>query len=80
MSSMTDITVAENLSGYITTREAAQLLGRTPRHAAYLCSEGFFPNAVKMGRDWLIPRDDVTSYQPGPQGFAAVKARKEKKI
>ena len=59
------------LEDHVTAREAAYILGYHPASVKNLCRWGKLPGAVKVGRDWLIPRAAVESYRPGPQGFAA---------
>lgn len=37
--------------------EYAALVGRSPVSVRQKCQRGAVPGAVKLGRDWLIPRD-----------------------
>lgn len=55
----------------VTTKEAADILGYSRMSVRNLCAWGKLPGAVKMGRDWVIPRATVEGYVKGPQGFAA---------
>jgi excisionase family DNA binding protein len=59
----------ENLQGnYLTTPEAAKLIGKTADLIAKLCQSGRLPGAEKIGNTWLIPRASVESYAPGRRG------------
>jgi hypothetical protein len=40
----------------MTTNEAAELWGITPRRVQVLCDKGKVNGAVRMGRTWIIPR------------------------
>jgi excisionase family DNA binding protein len=56
---------------WITTQEAAEILGVTRQHIAYLIREGII-KGQKIGRDWLTTRSAVQDYlknrpKPGPQ-------------
>jgi len=44
---------------YWTTGDVAAEADVNASRIRQLCLEGRFPNAVKRGRDWLIPDDDV---------------------
>lgn len=59
------------LEDFLTSAEVADLTGYGYKHIGLLCRQGKFPNALKKGHTWLIPRSDVEAYEPGPQGFAA---------
>lgn len=61
----------DSLKGYVSTADAARMMGCTQNHVNLLCRDGAFPGARKIGRNWAIPREDVETYEPGPQGFAA---------
>ena len=60
------------LEGFMTVKEAANLIGRSTGHLRQLCITGQMPGAQKVGNTWVIPRSSVETYKPGPQGFAAV--------
>lgn len=47
---------------YISTKEAAELLGLSVRRIVGLCNQNSFENAVQDGRNWKIPRDSVIKY------------------
>ncbi len=49
-------------SGFISTKEAASMLGLSTRRIVGLCSKQMFPGAVKDGRDWKIPKETITAY------------------
>lgn len=56
---------------FLTTKEAAEIIGILPRSVKVLCQREKLPGARKVGRDWLIPRASAEGYEKGPQGFAA---------
>ena len=39
--------------------QAAELWGITDRRVQALCAAGKVPNAVRLGRGWLIPKDSL---------------------
>jgi len=45
----------------LTTAEAASVLSVTERRVQAMIRAGRLPNAVKAGRDWLIPESDIES-------------------
>ena len=51
----------------MTTREASLLIGCSPRHARALASQGKL-RAVRWGRDWEIPMEEVRRFLSVPQG------------
>ena len=60
---------------YLTTAEAAELIGKGANMIAKLCQAGRLPGAEKMGNSWIIPRESVLNYQPAKRG---VKPRSER--
>lgn len=42
---------------YITLKQASEKWNISPRMINYYCSEGRIPDAEKMGKVWLIPKD-----------------------
>lgn len=69
-----------NLSQYTTVEDTAKNCkqGYTADHIRRLCREGKIEGVQRIGRSWLIPKGALDRYHPAPQGFAAVKARKER--
>lgn len=65
------------LNEYMSTKEAAEILGYDTAYIRYLCIHDKLPGAEKFNNDWAIPEKAVREYKPGLQGFAAVKARKD---
>lgn len=61
----------DSLKGYVSTADAARMMGCTQNHVNLLCRDGAFPGARKIGRIWAIPREEIETYEPGLQGFAA---------
>ena len=41
----------------ITTKEAAEKWGITPRQVQLLCAQSRIPGAVRFGNAWVIPAD-----------------------
>lgn len=41
---------------YLTVKEASVLLKRPTRTVRHWCQTGYLEEAVRAGRDWLIPR------------------------
>jgi hypothetical protein len=54
--------------GFVTTAQAAKMLGRGINLIAKLCQSGRLPRAEKIGNAWLIPRESVLSYKPMKRG------------
>lgn len=52
---------------YVTTAEAAEMLGRGANLIAKLCQAGRLPGAEKIGNTWMIPRESVENYTPMKQ-------------
>ncbi|WP_276624463.1 helix-turn-helix domain-containing protein [Syntrophomonas wolfei] len=40
---------------FLTTRQAAELWGISPRRVAILCAQGRIPDVVKIGKTWFLP-------------------------
>jgi excisionase family DNA binding protein len=40
---------------YLSTEQAARLLGMTPRYVRMLCVAGKIAGAFKLGRNWAVP-------------------------
>jgi excisionase family DNA binding protein len=47
---------------FLTTEQVAQRLGLSQGRIEVLAREGRFPNARKLGRDWVIPARDVEEF------------------
>ena len=48
---------------YMTAPQAAEYLGLTRNRVGRLCIDGRFAGAVKIGRNWIIPREAVENFQ-----------------
>lgn len=59
-------------SEWITTGEAARLTGYHPAHIRLLIRRGTL-SATKVGRDWLLRRDEVTAYAEKMDDLGAAK-------
>lgn len=56
---------ASGIAGYETATAAAERLGVRESRVRQLCIAERIPGAVKVGRQWLIPKDSW----PEPTGF-----------
>ena len=59
---------------FVSTKEAAQILKVTPARIGFLCRQGRFKGAEKIGAVVIIPREAVLNHvrlQPGakPRGY-----------
>lgn len=63
------------LEGYMTVKEAAQYIDRSESLIRKLCSGGKLAGVKKIGTNWLIPKESLLQYTPGPKGFAVMWAR-----
>ena len=54
---------------WLTTKQAAELIGYNPNYLRYLVEAGKLP-AQKLGRDWIIQQADLLAYirQVGNKG------------
>ena len=50
---------------WLNTEQAAQLIGCTRRNVTKVIHSGELP-AVRVGRDWLIHRNDAEAYRVSP--------------
>ena len=64
---------------YVTTVEAAEIMKKGANLVAKLCQAGRLSGAEKMGNTWMIPRESVLNYIPGPRGPKPQKARLDAK-
>ena len=65
------------LENFMTVKDAAAFLGLSTGRIRQLCIKEEIPKAQKIGNTWVIPRESVEAYEPGPQGFAAVWERRK---
>jgi len=61
---MADRTEAVQIGEYITSAEAAKILGLTQRRVGQLCNEGEL-EGEKLARRWFVKRDSVYAYKKG---------------
>jgi predicted DNA-binding transcriptional regulator AlpA len=62
----------------LSTKETAERLEAGESSIRLWCDTGRFPNAQKVGRDWIIPESDLKGFEkqkPGPKPKAAKKGR-----
>lgn len=63
---------------FMTADQAAEYINRSKSLICKLCVRGELTGAKRIGKKmWLIPKSSIENYTPGPQGFAAVKARRD---
>ena len=67
----------EELSGYITTAQAAYILAIDPKSAGHLVRTGTIPG-VKLANRWLIPKDFVEELARSYQGKRGRPRKKRK--
>ena len=58
------------LEGFMTVREAAQYINRSESLVRKLCSNRRIEGVIKIGTNWLIPKNAFLHYTPSPRGFA----------
>jgi excisionase family DNA binding protein len=64
---------------YLTTRQAAEILGVTAQRVTNLVRAGRLP-ATKVGRDWLIARQALEHFEKRPQGNFKLSAEQIREI
>lgn len=64
---------------HLTTQEAGKILGVTPQRVLALIRAGRLP-AIKVGRDWLIARKDLATFEKRPQGNYKLTAEQIREI
>ncbi len=57
---------------YISTKEAASIMGLSTRRVVGLCNDGKLEGAIRAGRSWKVPEESVYAY------MGAVKPEEEK--
>ena len=58
-----------DLGDYVNVHEAAQLINRKESLIRTLCQQGRFKGVTKVGKSWLIPRQEILKYQPAKRGI-----------
>ena len=53
---------------FVSAREAADMLNVTSARIGFLCREGRFKGAEKIGSVWIIPREAVLNHKRLPPG------------
>ena len=76
---MSTADIQNAIADMLTAQEAAERLSRTPRLIQNLCRRGAFPGAFHVGRDWRIPKAEVTARKRRqktglPKGGRGIKA------
>jgi hypothetical protein len=54
----------EAISEYLTTAAVAKVRGGSMRTLRQMCQKGKIPGAVKIGRDWFIPKASLEHVPP----------------
>ena len=57
-----------DLSDYVNVKDAAKLMKRKESLVRTLCQQGRFTGLTKIGKAWLIPREEVLKYKPRKRG------------
>lgn len=65
----------------LTVKQAAKKLGLGESTVHLWITKGYFPGAQKLGRDWLIPEDEIEAVTPPKRGrpFDTKKEKDHKK-
>lgn len=53
---------------FYTVKQAAEKLEVGESTVHLWITKGYFPNAQKIGRDWLIPEEEVEAVKPPKRG------------
>jgi hypothetical protein len=62
----------------LSTKERAERVEAGEPSIPLWCDQGRFPNAQKVGRDWIVPEPDLSGFEkqkPGPQPKTKGKAQ-----
>jgi hypothetical protein len=65
---------------FVTSVQAAEMLGKGINLIAKLCQSGRLPRAEKIGNAWLIPRESVLNYKPMKRGVKPGTQTKKTKL
>lgn len=66
---------SHNVDEFLSMPEAVALSGYSRRQIVRLCANGDLPSARKLGDRWLVPRQELLDYMPGPKGPAPKKKK-----
>ena len=64
---------------HLTTQQVGKILNVTPQRVLALIRVGRLP-AIKVGRDWLIARKDLATFEKRPQGNYKLTAEQVREI
>lgn len=64
---------------HLTTQQVGKILNVTPQRVLALIRVGRLP-AIKVGRDWLITRQDLEKFEKRPQGNFKLTAEQIREI
>ena len=62
---------------FVSAREAAKMLEVTQARIGFLCRQGRFVGAEKIGMGWIIPREAVLNHKRLPPGSKPKTLRRE---
>ena len=68
----------KTVTHFLTTAEAAAIIGVTEMRMRQYLNTGMIPQAKKHGRDWLIPTEAAKSFER-PSGKPGPKPRKKRR-
>lgn len=66
----------KTLETWLTTGQAAEALGITPATAQSYATRGKFPHALKVGRTYFIPPEDIEAFKADKAARAAHKEQR----
>jgi len=64
------------MQGLLSTRDVADRYDLQPITVRKWCLRGLFPNAQKIGRDWVIPESDLETFEPPAAGYPKGRPRR----
>lgn len=67
MKDMSEQVIIPELAGYVSIREAAQIIGCTPVRVYQYVKSGQLP-AQRVGHMLVLPKKEVQEFRPGPSG------------
>lgn len=66
---------SHNVDEFLSMPDAVALSGYSRRQIVRLCADGHLPSARKLGDRWLVPKQELLDYTPGPKGPAPGKKK-----
>lgn len=59
-----------HIDEFLSMSEAVEISGYSRRQLTRLCTDGHLPNARKFENRWLVHKQELLDYTPGPKGPA----------